>query len=128
MLGLPFKTVKRHEARGGIVTYKTWLGGVSFEIWPYTNSFTHIRTFLFLLKWKRKGALDAIKALTYDWVETSTDEDGYETTSGYYLVGYRLKDDAEPTLFRMSNQEESYEVVSAMQRDLGVSIDRKKYL
>ena len=123
------KSVTRTEAGGGIVTYKTRLGGFALEIWPYTNTLTETSTFLFLFKRKRKRPLDELESLTYDWVETtSTDENGYETSSGHYVIGYRMKNDVERTLFSMRGQQESYDLVTLLKQDLGISIDRKKYL
>ena len=45
-----------------------------------------------------------------------------------FIIGYRLKNGSEPTVFKMNGEQSSRRLISDLKNDLRKSIDRKKYL
>ncbi|MCP3694197.1 MAG: hypothetical protein GY917_18475 [Planctomycetaceae bacterium] len=113
--------MKRSTGSGGEITYK---------ICPHTKSFTYIWTYLFVIKWAKQRSLDQLQVLTYDYKEKrSRDSDsGHVTVSDLYLVGFRMKDGAERTLFRFPDQQHSCDLVGQLKRDLGKPIGRRNHI
>ena len=122
--------VKRSVDSGGEITYQKWLGGRKLKICPHTRSFTCIWTYLFVIKWAKKRSLEQLEVLTYDYKEQrSHDSDSrHVTVSDLYLVGFRMKDGTERTIFRFPDQQHSYDLVGQLKRDMGKPIGRRKYL
>ena len=122
--------VKRSTDSGGEITYKNWLGGRKLKICPHTKSFTYIWTYLFVIKWAKQRSLDQLQVVTYDYKEQrSHDSDsGRVSVSDLYLIGFRMKDGAERTLFRFPDQQHSYDLVGQLKRDMGKPIGRRDHI
>ena len=111
---------RRNQKSNGDVVYKTLLGDNRLEISRHTNTVKHTRIWI----WKTTHQLSDIQALTYDYQE----QRGEHVRRDLFIIGYRLKNESEPTVFKMNGEQSSRRLISDLKNDFMKSIDRKKYL
>ena len=111
---------KRSQKNNGDVAYKTLLGDNRLEIFRHTKTVKHTRIWI----WKTTHQISDIQALTYDYQE----QRGEHVRRDLFIIGYRLKNGSEPTVFKMNGEQSSRRLISDLKNDLRKSIDRKKYL